>query len=646
MTAPESLPTSQSGSSESPIRIGGNLPVCIFADAFQTSRAVAGEIAELVRDRAAQNKTCVLGFATGSSPVNVFAELVRLHQEDGLSLANVVTFNLDEYLPMAPGCIQSCVRFMHEHLFDHVDIPPSNIHIPDGTLGLSQVAGHCADYEQQIEDAGGIDIQLLGIGRSGHIGFNEPGSDTDSRTRLITLDGMTRIDVASDFFGVENVPRRAITMGVGTILRAKRIRLLAFGEGKAGIIARTVQGEITPSVPATSLQRHRDAEIFLDEAAAARLNQVQSPWLAEEVLWDETMVRRAAISLSQQLKKPILMLTDGDYNENGLQGLLSEFGSAYEINLCAFKYLQNTITGWPAGKPGRPDCVFPKRIVLFSPHPDDDVISMGGTLIRLADQGHEVHIAYQTSGNIAVFDDDTMRFAKFAADFCRHFDVMDSAVEELTDRMIHFLSEKSPGQIDLTEIQQLKGLIRRGEAEFGAWVCGVSKDRLHYLDLPFYETGVVRKKPIGPEDVRITVDLLRNVKPHQIYAAGDLSDPHGTHRTCLDVLFAATRQCRDDDWMKECVLWMYRGAWQEWAPHEIEMAVPLSPQEVDRKRTAIFKHESQKDRALFPGADAREFWQRAEARNAETAQLYDQLGLAQYQAIEGFVRWNGLDDDV
>ncbi|MCC9658654.1 glucosamine-6-phosphate deaminase [Rhodopirellula sp. JC737] len=615
----------------------------IYPDSRDASVAVANEIARLIRSRAAESRTAVLGLVAGSSPVDVYAELRRLHAEEGLSFANVVTFNLDEYYPMSAECLQSHSRFMHEHLFDHVDMVAENIHLPDGTLQPECVADYCLAYEQRIEEAGGIDIQLLGIGRTGHIGFNEPGSGTDSRTRMITLDGMTRIDSASNFFGVENVPRRAITMGVGTILQAKKIFLLAFGEGKSSIIARTVEGELAPSVPATSLQEHPGAELILDEAASAAISRIQSPWLDEKVVWDDAMVRRAVIALSQSLDKPVLMLVDGDYNENGLQDLLAEYGSAYEINLRVFRHLQSTITGWPAGKPNQPDVVFPKRIVLFSPHPDDDVISMGGTLTRLADQGHEVHVAYQTSGNIAVFDGDAIRFAKFAREFCKEFDLLSPPVVELTQKMIRFLGDKDPGEVDIPEMQRLKGLIRRGEAEEGAIVCGVPAERLHFLDLPFYETGVVRKKPISDRDIEITVDLLRDVQPHQIYAAGDLSDPHGTHRTCLEVLFAACELCREDEWMRSCAVWLYRGAWQEWPPYEIEMAVPLSPQEVDRKRAAIFKHESQKDRALFPGADAREFWQRAEARNAHTARTYDQLGLAQYQAIEGFVRWKGMD---
>ncbi|MCA9135349.1 MAG: glucosamine-6-phosphate deaminase [Planctomycetales bacterium] len=615
----------------------------VFPEASNASEAAALEIATLVRSRAAEGRTCVLGLATGSTVVNVYSAMVRMHREQGLSFSNVVVFVLDEFQPMQPECLQSHVRFMHEHLFDHIDLPNDQIFIPDGTTPQEQLAEYCLKFENEIAELGGIDMLILGIGRTGHIGFNEPGSSTESRTRTITLDAMTRIDAASNFFGVENVPRRAITMGVGTILDARRIILLAFGEGKASIVARSVEGEIAPAVPATFLQQHDDVEFFLDSAAAANLTEIRSPWLVDEVKWDDVMVRRAVIALSQSVCKPVLMLTDADYNANGLQDLLAEYGTAYEINLSVFRHLQNTITGWPAGKPDRPDTVFPKRIILFSPHPDDDVISMGGTLTRLAGQGHEIHVAYQTSGNLAVFDDDALRFAEFAADFCREFDVFSESLQNLTSSMVHAIRDKASGSVDSNEVQRLKGLIRRGEAMAGARVCGVLDQRLHYLDLPFYETGTVRKKPISDRDVQITVELLREVQPHQIYAAGDLSDPHGTHRTCLDVIFAACAECQNDDWFHQTAVWLYRGAWQEWAPHEIEMAVPLSPQEVDRKRDAIFKHESQKDRALFPGSDAREFWQRAEARNAQTAQIYDQLGLAQYQAIEGFVRWKGFD---
>ncbi len=629
----------------------------VFPNAPAAARKVANDIATLIRDRAEKGKNCVLGLATGSTPVGIYAELVRLHNEEGLSFANVITFNLDEYYPMQPNELQSYVRFMHEHLFDHIDIQAENVHIPDGTVPADQVAEYCQKYEEKIAEVGGIDIQLLGIGRTGHIGFNEPGSDETSRTRLITLDTVTRTDAASDFFGAENVPRRAITMGVGTILNAWKIYILAFGENKAQIVARTVEGEQHPGVPATYLQQHRNVEMLLDPAAATELTRTKFPWLVEHVTWTPDIIRRAVIWLAEKMGKAILKLTDADYNEEGLQNLLAVYGSAYEINLEVFRHLQGTIIGWPGGKPDsakqpgdRPakfDHIFPKRIICFSPHPDDDVISMGGTLIRLAAQNHDVHIAYQTSGNIAVFDEDAIRFAEFAAEFCANFKVGTEQVQELENHIDEFLKNKQPGQVDSDAVQQLKGIIRRGEARAGARCVGIPNEKLHFLDMPFYETGRVKKMPLGDADIQVIVKLLREIKPHQIYAAGDLSDPHGTHRTCLKAIIEACDVCRDDDWYQECEVWMYRGAWQEWPIYQIEMAVPLSPKEVERKRQAIFKHESQKDRALFPGADMREFWQRAEARNAGTARAYDALGLAEYEAIEGFVRWDGvwgLDD--
>jgi glucosamine-6-phosphate deaminase len=574
-----------------------------------------------------------------------------MHQQEGLSFRNVVTFNLDEYFPMQPAELQSYVRFMNEHLFDHVDISRENVHIPDGTIAESQVKEYCRRYEELIVEAGGIDIQLLGIGRTGHVGFNEPGSSRDSRTRLITLDRITRRDAASDFFGEENVPGRAITMGVGTILQARQVFLLAFGEGKASVVAKAVEGEVSNAIAASFLQEHPNAQFFLDEAAAEQLTRHRCPWILGSVDWNEAKIRKAVIWLARHLKKPILKLTAEDYNEEGLQDLLASHGPAYSLNLKVFRHLQSTITGWPAGKPAharqpgdRPQAhedIFPKRALIFSPHPDDDVISMGGTLIRLVDQGHEVHVAYQTSGNIAVFDADAGQFCEFAAAFNRHFGIDSDRTSQLERHVEDFLKNKMPGQVDSEEVQFIKGLIRQVEARAATRSCGVKNEQLHFMNLPFYETGRVRKKPLGEEDIQITIDLLRRIQPHQIYAAGDLSDPHGTHRTCLSAVLQAWDRVQGETWSSSCQVWLYRGAWQEWGPHQIEMAVPLSPQELLRKRTAIFKHESQKDRALFPGPDPREFWQRAEDRNRATAQLYDALGLAEYEAIEGFVRWSG-----
>lgn len=624
------------------------IPLQIFPESKDANQAVAREIADLIRAKAAAGQPCVLGLATGSTPTGVYAELIRLHRDEKLSFQNVVTFNLDEYFPMQPRELQSYVRFMNEQLFKHIDIKPENVNIPDGTLDRAVVNAFCAAYESKIKALGGIDLQILGIGRTGHIGFNEPGSGRDSRTRLITLDKVTRLDAASDFFGDENVPRRAITMGVGTILDAKRVILLAFGEHKAGIVARAVEEPITDVVAASFLQTHPNAVFVLDQAAAGQLTRHKFPWLVGQVEWTPALKKQAVIWLARLLNKPILKLVDEDYNEHGLQDLLAENQGAYEINIDVFRMLQQTITGWPGGKPDekkRPgdirrktDTIFPKRVVLFSPHPDDDVISMGGTLIRLVDQGHEMHIAVQTSGNIAVFDADALRFVDFALDFNHLFLISPEQTTKIERHVEEYLRNKKPGQVDSAEIQQIKGMIRRGETRAAARDCGVPMSNVHFLDLPFYETGTIKKKPVGEEDIQITVELLEKVKPHQIYAAGDLTDPHGTHRVCLQAVFAALERVKDQEWFQHCEVWLYRGAWQEWEPEKIEMAVPISPEELMRKRIAIFKHQSQKDRAMFPGSDQREFWQRAEDRNRATAALYDKLGLAEYEAIEGFVK--------
>jgi glucosamine-6-phosphate deaminase len=625
------------------------VPSEVFYDAQQASVAAAGAIAKLIREKAAAGKNCVLGLATGSTPLGVYNELVRLHQQDGLSFKNVVTFNLDEYYPMQRHELQSYWRFMHENLFDLIDIPKAQVHIPNGEVCPEKVAEASAEYEKDIARAGGIDLQLLGIGRTGHIGFNEPGSSAASRTRMIYLDKVTRRDAASDFFGEQHVPQRALTMGVGTIMESRRVILLAFGEHKAGVIARATEGQISASVAASYLQQHPDARLYLDEAAAAELTRFKCPWTLTSVQWTEPVIRKAVIWLAQLLEKPILKLTDEDYSEHGLEELLATHGPAYNTNINVFRDLQETITGWPGGKPDklkRPgdipratDRIFPKRVVVFSPHPDDDVISMGGTLIRLADQGHEVHVAYQTSGNIAVFDADAIRFADFATEFNSIFAIDVEQAKKVEKHLEQFLKNKKPGQVDSEETLKIKTAIRQGEARAAGRFCGLPVTNTHFLDMPFYETGKVRKKPLSEKDICIIVDLLRRIKPHQIYAAGDLSDPHGTHRVCLAAVLQALKVVENDPWFKDAEVWLYRGAWQEWEPEKIDMAVPLSPDEVSRKREAIFKHQSQKDRALFPGADDREFWQRAEHRNKVTAKLYDKLGLAEYEAMEAFVRW-------
>lgn len=628
-----------------------HIPTTLFETAEKGSLYVAHAIADLIESRNKESKTTVLGLATGSTPTQVYDKLVRKHKEEGLSFKHVITFNLDEYYPMAPEAHQSYVHFMHEYLFNHIDIDPKNIHIPDGTLKKDAITEFCSNYEAKIAAAGGLDIQILGIGRTGHIGFNEPGSTIDSQTRLITLDRVTMLDAASGFFGIENVPRRAITMGVGTILKAKKIYMMAWGEGKAKIIKETVEGPVNTSIPATFLQHHSNTEVILDNAASAELTRIKTPWLAGPIKWNNFLIKKAVIWLSLNLEKPILKLTEEDYREYGMNDILVEIGTAYNVNIRVFNQIQHTITGWPGGKPNADDTYrperktpFPKKALIFSPHPDDDVISMGGTFIRLVDQGHKVHVAYQTSGNIAVFDDDAVRFADFVSDYHDAFNLDDTQVDTMFRDIRKFLVDKKQGEPDSEELKTIKGLIRRGEAKAACRYVGIPDENIHFLDLPFYETGKIRKKPIGPEDIAIVKQLITDIKPHQIYAAGDLSDPHGTHRVCLDAIFAALRELRNEPWMKDCYVWLYRGAWQEWDIEDIEMAVPLSPAETDKKRRAIFKHQSQKDRPLFPGSDKREFWQRADDRTRGTAEIYDELGLAEYEAMEAFVRWKELDD--
>lgn len=622
------------------------IPVKIFKTSDEASRFVASQIATLIRSRAKENKPCVLGLATGSTPTRVYAELVRMHKEEGLSFKNVHSFNLDEYYPIKPDALQSYVRFMQEHLFNHLDIPKVNVHIPDGTLPKEKVADYCREYEREIDSLGGIDIQVLGIGRTGHIGFNEPGSSERSLTRLVTLDQVTRIDAASDFFGEENVPRKAITMGVGSILKARKVFMMAWGEGKAGVIKKAVEGPVTDQIPSSFLQKHNDCQVILDEAASSELVRVKTPWVLDSIEWNDRLIRKAVVWLCQKIKKPVLKLTNHDYMEHGMSDIITEHGSAYQVNIKVFNDLQHTITGWPGGKPNSDDShrperakPFPKKAVIFSPHPDDDVISMGGTFIRLVDQGHEVHVAYQTSGNIAVFDDDAIRFADFVRDFNEQFGLSKSDGEKFYKTVVQSLENKGPGQLDSPEVLSIKGLIRRGEAKAGGRYVGIPDEQMHFLDMPFYETGAVKKKPLGEEDIQLIVDLLQKVKPHQVYAAGDLSDPHGTHRVCLAAIFEAVKRLKNESWMKDCWVWLYRGAWQEWDIDQIEMAVPLSPDELMRKRRAIFKHQSQKDSAMFPGSDKREFWMRAEDRNHATADAYNKLGLAEYEAMEAFVRY-------
>ena len=623
------------------------LAVSVYADQQTASVAVAGRIAKLIRDKQAAGKPTVLGLATGVTPIGVYAELIRLHREEGLSFRDVITFNLDEYYPMKPDAVQSYVTFMFENLFDHIDIDKSKVHIPDGTLDQEDVAAFCLDYERQLSELGGLDLQLLGIGRTGHIGFNEPGSAPNSGTRLVTLDDLTRRDASRDFGGKQNVPTKAITMGVGTIFKAREIILMAWSAKKAPIVAKAVEGEISGDVPATFLQLSDHVEFVLDEGAASKLTRFDTPWLVKDCIWDNSLIKKAVIWLSGTVGKPILKLTEEDYNNHGMAQLAVEQGPVYDINIDIFNQIQHTITGWPGGKPGADDSQRPeraepakKRSIVFSPHPDDDVISMGGTFIRLVDQGHDVHVAYQTSGNTAVWDDDVLRYVEFAIDFKESVGEDTSELKKLYEEMRHFIENKLPNQVDTKEIRNVKGFIRKTEAISGARFAGVPDSNIHFQALPFYETGKTRKNAVGEEDIRLTMELLQKVKPQQVFAAGDFADPNGTHIVCFNIILAAlTRLKETEDWVQDCWMWLYRGAWHEFATHEIEMAVPLSPAEVLRKRNAIFKHQSQKDRPVFPGDDAREFWVRAEDRNRETAVCYDKLGMAEYAAMEAFVRY-------
>jgi glucosamine-6-phosphate deaminase len=622
------------------------IPTHIYSDSDLASKFVAKEMADLIRKNNQENRPTILGLATGSSPKKVYQELIRIHREEGLSFKNVITFNLDEYHPMEPDSIQSYVRFMKEQLFDHIDIPVTNYHLPDGTLALEKIPEFCRDYEAKIERLGGFDYYLLGIGRNGHIGFNEPGSTINSKTRLMTLDITTKIDASPDFGGLQKVPKKAITLGIDSIMKSKKIVLLAWGEHKAASVAKAVEGTVTSDIPASYLQLHPNASFILDETAASMLTRIKTPWVVDTVKWDRNMIKKAVTHLSLTLQKPVLKLTSKDYNEHGLSELLSLYGQAYEINIEVFNYLQHTITGWPGGKPNaddthRPERAFPakKKVLIFSPHPDDDIISMGGTFQRLHDQGHDVHVAYQTTGNIAVADDEALRFAEFVVDFNEKFESPNAKANRIYKEAIKFLKNKPDSEVDISAVREIKGLIRKGEAKNTCRFVGIKKENAHFLEMPFYETGTIRKKPIGEEDIKIVMNLIEEIQPHQIYAAGDLADPHGTHKVCLDAIMEAVTRLKHREYMKSCWVWLYKGAWAEWDIDQIEMAVPMSPDQVFKKRMGIFKHQSQKDGVVFQGDDSREFWQRAEERNRATASIYNALGLAEYEAMEAFVRW-------
>lgn len=624
------------------------IPVKIFENAASGSAYAAAQVAQLIREKQAQGLPCILGLATGSTPISFYAELVRLHREEGLSFANVVTFNLDEYYPLEKDAPQSYWTYMHRHLFNHVDIQPQHIHIPNGQIAKDEVRHHCQAFEQLIESVGGIDLQILGIGNNGHIGFNEPGSSLFSKTRLVALDNSTRLANTYEFSNISQVPRLAITMGINTILKARKIILLAWGN-KAPVIAKSVEGQVTEQIPASTLQHHGDCTFVVDEMAASALTRIQSPWLTGEVEWTAAMIKRAVISVALKTEKPILSLTALDYNENGLGDLLVEKGEASELNLHVYYMLRDSITGWPGGKPNavipaHPERSepHPKRCLIFSPHPDDDIISMGGTFMRLHDQGHEVHVAYQTSGNIAVTDEFVTRFLDFAVGFEDMFGIDHHTSQTILTNAAQYLSNKKNNDPDSEDIRRIKGLIRRCEAKATCRYVGLKEGQWHFLNLPFYETGAIRKNPMSEADIVITMELLQKIQPHQIYCAGDLADPHGTHKVCLEIVFESMRRLKaiGAEWVKDCWVWLYKGAWQEWNIAEIEMAIPMSPDQVMKKRFGIFIHQSQKDMVPFQGNDNREFWQRAEDRNGNTAALYASLGLTQYAAMEAFVRWH------
>ena len=616
------------------------LPVSIFKGQEDAAKMIVDEIIITANKKINEGKNCVLALAASSACIPVYEGLVKAYESGRLSFRDIEIFSIDEYYPLGRDELQTHYRFLKEYIFDLTDIPESNIHCLQ-SCKMEDVAAYCTKYEEEIKLSGGIDILIT----SG-MGSNEPGSPYNSRTRLITMNHTTRVSAASDFFGVEYVPYHAITMGIGTILEAKKIYWLAWGEGKAGSIKKLVEGAITDSNPASYLQQHNNVSVIVDDAASVSLTRIDTPWLTGKCEWTDYMIRKSVFWLCKKLDKPILKLTDRDYNDNGMSDLVTEHGPASNINIKVFNDLQHTISGWPGGKPNADDSTrperakpFPKRVIVFSPHPDDDVISMGGTVARLSTHGHELHIAYQVSGNIAVFDHDVIKYMDFIRESAKIYGFNYDEVNEKYNRVVEELKHKRPGEADPMDVREIKGSIRRGEAKSACRYLGIPEERVHFLEMPFYETGGVKKKPLGCEDIEIIKNLLQEVKPHQIFAAGDLSDPHGTHRVCFQAIIQACEELRGEEWFKDCRLWMYRGAWQEWDVAEAEMAVPLSPEEVEIKREAIFRHQSQKDRPLFPGSDKREFWQRAEERNHNTAVLYDKLGMAEYQAIELFVKY-------
>lgn len=649
---PEEFYKPQTAVDRSEITRMEKIPTDIFPKTEEAVRSVVDVIVDEIVRKQHDGKFCVLGLGTGTSLTPVYAELIRRHREEHVSFRNVVVFNAYEYFPLAANAQHSAFGQLRERFLDHVDIDRQNIFTPDTTIAQDGVQQYCQLYEQRIKTFGGIDVMLLGIGRIGNIAINEPGSGITSSSRLILIDATSREESTLSFGTNEPVPPCAITIGVQTILSARKVFVTAWGEEKADIIHKTVEGGITDAIPASFLQTHNDAHVVIDLAAASRLTRIVHPWLVKSCHWTDKLVRSALVWLCQVTGKPILKLTNKDYNENGLSELLALYGSAYNANIKIFNDLQHTITGWPGGKPDADDTYrperakpFPKRVVVFSPHPDDDVISMGGTIQRLVAQGHEVHIAYQTSGNIAVGDEEVARFMHFINGFNQLFgNSEDQVITSKYNEIKAFLAAKKEGDMDTRDILTIKGLIRRGEARTASTYNNIPLSRVHFLDLPFYESGKIEKLPMGEDDVRIVQALLSELKPHQIYVAGDLADPHGTHRKCTDAVLAAIdeEKQKGEPWLDDCRIWMYRGAWAEWEIENIEMCVPMSPEELRAKRNSILKHQSQMESAPFLGNDERLFWQRAEDRNRGTAKLYDDLGLACYEAMEAFVEYKPL----
>ena len=625
------------------------VPTDIFPTIEEGAIDIANHLEADIKKREQEGRKYVMGVGSGSSLTPIFHELIKRHQAGKLSFKNVVVFNAYEYFPLSEENVNRGINQLKERFLNHIDIEVENIFTPDGTIAQNDVQEHCRQYEQHIKELGGLDVILLGIGRMGNIATNEPGSSITSASRLILIDETSREEMKMSFGSQESVPPCSITMGVSTILSARKIFLTAWGEEKAEIIKKTVEGKVSDAVPASFLQTHNDAHVVIDLSAAAKLTRIQHPWLVASCKWTDKLVRSALVWLCQITGKPLLKLTNKDYNENGLSELLALYGSAYNANIKIFNDLQHTITGWPGGKPDADDTYrperanpFPKRVIVFSPHPDDDVISMGGTLRRLVQQGHDVHVAYETSGNIAVGDEEVVRFMHFINGFNQLFaNEQDEVIKSKYKEIKEFLKNKKEGDIDSQDIRTIKGLIRRGEARTASTFNQIPLDHVHFLDLPFYESGKIEKLPMGEADVNIVRELITKVKPHQIYVAGDLADPHGTHRKCTDAALAAIDLEKEAkaEWLKDCRVWMYRGAWAEWEIENIEMCVPISPEELRAKRNSILKHQSQMESAPFLGNDERLFWQRSEDRNRGTAKLYDDLGLACYEAMEAFVEY-------